>query len=55
MNMNLLAKIGKAVVNYAGPVSEGIIKAADALEKQKQNQTIAELVAKVAELEAKIK
>lgn len=55
MNMNFVVKAGKVLVKYAGPLAEGAMAVVGAIESQKQKQTIAELVAKVAELESKIK
>ena len=55
MNMNFVVKAGKGMVKYAGPVFAGLCEMVNVMESQKQKQTIAELVKKVAELEAKIK
>lgn len=55
MNMNFVGKVGKGLVKYAGPAFAGICEFVNVIENQKQKQTIAELVKKVAELEAKVK
>lgn len=55
MNMNFVGKVGKGMVKYAGPAFSGLCEFLTVIESQKQKQTIAELVQKVAELEAKVK
>ena len=55
MNMNFVVKTGKVLVRYAGPLLDGAFAVASAIETNKQKQTIAELLKRVAELEEKIK
>lgn len=55
MNMNFVVKAGKGLAKYAGPIVSGLCEMVNVIENQKQKQTIAELVKKVAELEEKIK
>ena len=50
-----LSKVAKLAGRLAVPVFSGIMTMVSELESQKQKQVIKELVAKVAELESKVK
>lgn len=50
-----LSKVVKLAGKFAVPLFTGSMAVISALEEQKQKDTIAKLVAKVAELESKVK